>query len=416
MSKTVESVAVAKSKIYFETADEWFKTLVSGVVENFFPDRKLTFSIEMKPLRSLGGYCAWYEKPSHIVINSRHKNDGVDIAGIVAHEIVHLLVDKDIHGKEFQKEAKKAGLIMTYWNGYTEPTQKFAEKVVPTLEKCGYKAVYEGNDHPSWLMNLPDDFEPFLKFVKPSSDLWNKNLIGFEKKKNGKWGACPCFDSTGVAVDQRAVDTVCRQMEFLDKNVFAGQVPGKKPPFRFLCQSDAIGLADLFDMLNHVYFRKNSKKYKASFQAFYQLMKDEKTRIFDVNPVLFVPLGDSREEKIFALSKPKDDFYFSLSAQRHSFVSENQITQIRNLCLFLNKCLFWLKQPVKPSVLIRANRSGETVEEYCSYLSKKMAELFGVDPDGIRESEYLPFLEGFGDLISENKTTFWRTVYRRVMF
>ena len=266
-------------------------------------------------------------------------------------------------------------------------------------------------------MNFPDDFEPFfIRFVKNNPLLWQKNLVGFEKKKNGKWGACPCFDSTGGSVNQRAIDTVCRQLEFLDKTVFSGQHPGKKPPFRFLCQSDTIGLADLFDTLNRVYFRKNSKNYKASFQTFYHLMKDEKMRALDVKPDLFVPLGTCCEEEIFSLSKPKDDFYFSLSAQRHTFVSENQITQIRNLCLFLNKCLFWLKQPVKPSVLIRANRSGETVEEYCSYLSKKMAELFDVDPASVRESDYLPFLEGFGDLIRENKTTFLRTVYRSVMF
>lgn len=416
MSQTVETVSVAKSRIYFETTDEWFKTLVSDVVAIFFPERKLTFSIEMKPLRYLGGYCSWYKKPNHIVINSRYKNDGVTFAGIVAHEIIHVFVDKSIHGKEFQKEASKIGLLMLEWTGYTEPTQAFAEKIVPTLEKCGYTAVYEENAHPSWLMNFPDGFEPFLKFVKPSSDLWNKNLIGFEKKENGKWDACPCFDPTGVTVDRQAVDTVCRQLEFLDKTVFAGQQPGKKPPFRFICPSDAIGLDDLFDTLNRVYFRKNSKKYKASFQAFDQLMKDEKTRAFDVKPDLFVPLGDSREEEIFALSKPKDDFYFSLSAQRNTSVSENQITQIRNLCLFLYKCLFWLKQPVKPSVLIRANRSKETVEEYCSYLSKKLSELFGVDPSGICEKDYLPFLEGFGNLIRENKTTFWRIVYRRVMF
>ena len=41
-------LTVAKSTIFFKTTDEWFKTLVSGVVETFFPDKEMTFSIEIK--------------------------------------------------------------------------------------------------------------------------------------------------------------------------------------------------------------------------------------------------------------------------------------------------------------------------------------------------------------------------------
>ena len=56
MLKKEEMVTVAKSTIIFKTTDEWFKTLVSGVVETFFPDKELTFSIEMKSLESSGGW------------------------------------------------------------------------------------------------------------------------------------------------------------------------------------------------------------------------------------------------------------------------------------------------------------------------------------------------------------------------
>ena len=65
---------------------------------------------------------------------------------------------------------------------------------------------------------------------------------------------------------------------------------------------------------------------------------------------------------------------------------------------------------------MRANQPKENVEEYCSYLSRKLAELFGADPVGIRENEYLPFLEGFGNLIYENEAMLWRTVYKRDKF
>ncbi len=429
MTQQEETVSVAKSTIIFKTTDEWFKTLVSDVVEIFFPDKELTFSIKMKPLRCSLGYCDCTKSPNHIVINSRCKNDGVELAEIVAHEIIHVFA-AGVHGKEFQEEARKIGSVMLEWTGYTRPTQSFAEKIAPTLEKCGYTAFYGKYDSISVMMNVSDGFAPFFRFIKDNRSLWHKNLIGFEKKENGKWVAYPYYDEMCVAVNQQGLATVCRQLEFLDKTVFAKQTPIKKPSYRFIYPdadlSDNVEyvafvknkgrLGDLFYKLNRVYFRKNSKKYKASFQLFNQLMKDEKARAFDVKSDLFVPSGDSREEEIFALSKPKDDSCFSLSAQRHTSVSENQITQIRNLCLFLNKCLFWQKLPVKPSVLIRANRPEETVEEYCSYLSKKMAELFGVAPDSIRESEYLPFLEGFGDLICENKTAFWQTVYRRDRF
>ncbi len=428
MRQIEETVSVAKSTIIFKTTDEWFKTLVSGVVETFFSDKELTFSIEMKPLKTLYGYCS-FKKPCHIVINSRYKNDGVDFAGTIAHEIIHTFVDKDVHGKEFRKEAKQAELILTYWTGYTEPTQKFAEKIVPTLEKCGYTAVREKDAFRSEMMNVSDDFEPFVRFIKENPLLKRKNLIGFEKKKNGKWVGYPYYDETYFAVNRRAVDTICQQLEFLDKTVFAGQQLVKKQSYRFIYPDASLsdnveyiasikkrnGLSDLFYKLNRVYFRKNSKKYKASFQIFNQLMNDKKAEAFDVKPDLFMLLGTCHEE-VLTLSKPKDDFYFSLSAQQNTPISENQIIQIRNLCQFLYKCLFWMKQTVKRSVLIRANQPKENVEEYCSYLSRKLAELFGADPVGIRENEYLPFLEGFGNLICENEAMLWRTVYKRDKF
>ena len=56
-------------------------------------------------------------------------------------------------------------------------------------------------------------------------------------------------------------------------------------------------------------------------------------------------------------------------------------------------------------------------EEYCSYLSKKLAELFGADPAGVRESEYLPFLDDFGDLfVAKEKRFFPYLVYKRPVY
>lgn len=428
MRQIEETVSVAKSTIIFKTTDEWFKTLVSGVVETFFSDKELTFSIEMKPLESSGGWCATYKKPRHIVINNRYKNDGVHVAEIIAHEIVHVFVDEDVHGKVFRKETSKIGLVTRDWMGYTEATQKFAEKIIPTLEKCGYAAIREKDDSYG-VMNVSDDFEPFFRFINGTPSLWHKNVVGFEKKKNGEWVGYPYYDETYFAVNRRAVDTICRQLEFLDKTVFAGQQLLKKQSYRFIYPDASLsdnveyiasikkrnGLSDLFYKLNRVYFRKNSKKYKASFQIFNQLMNDKKAEAFDVKPDLFMLLETCHEE-VLTLSKPKDDFYFSLSAQQNTPISENQIIQIRNLCQFLYKCLFWMKQTVKRSVLIRANQPKENVEEYCSYLSRKLAELFGADPVGIRENEYLPFLEGFGNLICEKEAMLWRTVYKRDKF
>ena len=143
---------------------------------------------------------------------------------------------------------------------------------------------------------------------------------------------------------------------------------------------------------------------------FYSVLKDEKRGSIPVSEL--VPANE-----IFMLSKSNEEFSFSVSSQNQTDVSTSQIRQISGLCRFLSECLFPSKRPVKPHVLIRVNQPKENVETYSAYLSKKMAELFGVDPSGIRESDYLPFLEGFGNLICENeKVKFQRVIYRRVSF
>ena len=53
MTQQEETLSVAKSSIIFKTTDEWFKTLVSGIVETFFPDKELTFSIEIKQRKEI---------------------------------------------------------------------------------------------------------------------------------------------------------------------------------------------------------------------------------------------------------------------------------------------------------------------------------------------------------------------------
>ena len=55
MPKKEEKVTVAKSTIIFKTKTPWFVTLVSGLVETFFPDRKMTFGIDFSSLSFHGG-------------------------------------------------------------------------------------------------------------------------------------------------------------------------------------------------------------------------------------------------------------------------------------------------------------------------------------------------------------------------
>ena len=429
MLKKEETVSVAKSTIIFKTTDEWFKTLVSGVVETFFPDKELTFSIEIRKY-SKGdtlGCCFDKESPPHIVINSRYMgngkvlDNGIELAETIAHEIVHVFVYKDVHGKEFQKEVLKIGSVMTCKNGHTDATRWFAEKIIPTLEKSGFKPVgIDKDEYCSW-------------FIDDSSYYWfpdviPENRIVFLKGKNEQWIGQPCYDMTGVTVNQNAVDTVCQQLDFLDKTVFAEQTPANKPPYCFSIYSYTVAprLIDLFYTLDRVYFRKNTLRYKKCVQEFDRLVSDKTITSIDERAEIFLKDEDHGNvsvsktlpaDEIFTLSKSNNEFGFSLSARKNADISSKQIRQISGLCRFLAECLFPSKRPVRPHVLIRVNQPKENVETYSAYLCKKLAELFGVDPDSIRESEYLPFLEGFGNLICENeKVKFQRVIYKRVIF
>lgn len=416
MPKKEERVSVAKSTIIFKTTDEWFKTLVSGVVETFFPDKELTFSIEIRKY-SKGdtlGCCFDKESPPHIVINSRYMgngkvlDNGIELAETIAHEIVHVFVYKDVHGKEFQKEMLKIGSVMTCKNGHTEATRWFAEKIIPTLEKSGFKPVrIDKDEYYSWFI---DDSSYYWIL-----DFFPENWIVFLKGKNGQWIGQPCYDMTGFTVNQKAVDTVCQQLDFLDKTVFAEQKPANKPPYCFRIYSDDVSpcLVDLFYTLDRVYFRKNTLRYKKCVREFYRLASDKTITSINERAEIFLK-GEKTllADEIFLLAKSNGEFGFLLSARKDADISSKQIRQILSLCRFLSECSFPSKRPVQPHVLIRVNQPKENVETYSAYLSKKLAELFGVDPFGICENDYLPFLEGFGNLICENKLT----VYKRVSF
>ena len=203
MTQKEETLTVAKSTIIFKTTDEWFKTLVSGVVETFFPDKELTFSIEIKK-RKNGAYgtCFWFEAPSRIFINSWYHMDGIETAEVIAHEIIHVFA-KGLHGADFQKEAAKAGLIMLYKNGFTQPTQDFAEKISPVLKRL--EKEYP-NIFPDRTKNISDVF--FLI-----------------RKKRGEWLAYPEY-STGnsekVQIRQKALRLAVdlEISEQIDKKIF----------------------------------------------------------------------------------------------------------------------------------------------------------------------------------------------------
>lgn len=424
MPKKEEKVTVAKSTIIFKTTDEWFKTLVSGVVETFFPDKELTFSIEIRKYRKGGsyGYCAYMEIPQRIVINGWYIDKGlcgIELAETIAHEIVHALIMRG-HDKAFQREVLNIGSVMLDKNGYTEATRWFAEKIIPTLEKSGFKPVrIDKDEYYSWIFG--DSSYHWLL------DLFPENWIIFLKGKNGQWIGQPCYDMTGVTVNQKAVDTVCQQLEFLDKTVFAEQKPANESPYCFRIYSDDVSpcLVDLFYTLDRVYFRKNTLRYKKCVREFNRLVSDKTITSIDERAEIFLKDEDLGRvsvsktlpaDEIFSLSKLNEGVSFSVSSQNQTDVSTSQIRQISGLCRFLSECLFPSKRPVQPHVSIRVNQPKENVETYSAYLSKKMAELFGVDPSGICETDYLPFLEGFGDLICEKQTTFFKNVYRRVSF
>ncbi len=302
--------------------------------------------------------------------------------------------------------ALKIGLVMTDKNGHTDETRWFAEKVIPTLEKCGFKPVRIDKD-------VMIDNNSWFHSIFP------ENWIIFLKEKNGQWIGRPHYDMTGVTVNQKAVDTVCQQLDFLDKTVFAEQKPANEPPYCFRIYSDDVSpcLVDLFYTLDRVYFRKNTLRYKKCVREFNRLVSDKTITSIDERAEIFLK-GEKTlpADEIFLLSKSNGEFGFSLSARKDADISSKQIRQILSLCRFLSECLFPSKRPVRPHVSIRVNQPKENVETYSAYLCKKLAELFGVDPSGIRESDYLPFLEGFGDLICENKTTSFKNVYQRVSF
>lgn len=142
MTQKEEMLTVAKSTIIFKTTDEWFKTLVSGVVETFFPDKEMTFSIEIKKRKGPAlGVCCW-GNPRHIEINSRYMgngkilDNGIELAALIAHEIVHVFA-KGCHGLDFQKNAANIGLCWDemFTAGHTYPTREFAERIAPVLEQ-----------------------------------------------------------------------------------------------------------------------------------------------------------------------------------------------------------------------------------------------------------------------------------------
>ncbi len=313
MTQQEETVTVAKSTIIFKTTDEWFKTLVSGIVETFFPNRKLTFSIEMKKLKPrYGGFCR-LGKPHAIEINSLCSDGGIELAHIIAHEIVYLFT-KGGHKQDFLVAMQKIGVIRPdrprpvrhridqrminlCFSSIELPTQAFVEKIFPILEKSGF---------------MP--FE-FTEVPAPSPD----DLTAYSLKM-----LCPTYTEIRSCV----------------------------------------------------------KKIS--------------------------------DEEIFSLSKSTGEFGFSISARKKSDISERQVRQILSLCRFLTGCLFVSKMPMKTDILIRANQPKENIAEYCAYLSKKLAELFGVDLASVCESDYLPFLEGFGTLIGEtDKEVFRNLTFKR---
>ena len=383
----METIIVAQSVITFKTSDECLKKLVSGIVETFFPDKKMAFGIEMHKMSSWGGYCQG-KNPCRIVLNSKYADDGIKFAGIIAHEIIHVFIE-DNHGADYQKEALEAGLMMVSSSGTTIPTQEFGEKIIPVLEKSGYA------ERPCFHRNNADDDE-----------------ICFVKDDNGKWRA------SYSRYNKIAAGEVCRRLDFLEKNVFLNRKAEKKycfpywAPFHSLSscfpvfETDRLENTDfrsLLHTLNNLYFQKKSLQNEETLRIFDQLTKDKNAEIND-EKLKFVSVDKKvPETEIFSLSKQESGFDFSIAVRENANVYKKQIIQIEGLCRFLTKCLFWLKQPVKPHVLIRVNQPEETVEEYCSYLSLKLAELFGIDSDSISETEYLPFLEGFGNLICENQ-------------
>lgn len=389
MPKKEEKVTVAKSTIIFKTKTPWFVTLVSGLVETFFPDRKMTFGIDFSSLSFHGGECD--TEDNQILIDWRQKYDGIRLAGVIVHEIIHIVV-KGGHTVAFEKEARKAGLIMAHWNGYTVPSQEFGEKVIPILEKSGFLENH----------CLIED-----------KDKTNEDNVCFVKNDNGKWSGSYSH------YNKDAIEKVCRRLEFLDKNVFRF-MKGKIDPFylRFsfftsyrLENTDFTGL---FQSLNDLYFQQKSSKEEAR-RIFEQLIKDKSDELND-EKLEFVSVLEKRPVGEFlSLSRQANDFL--LLPQIQTNLSMVPIDQIRTLCRFLTECLFPSKQPVKSDVLLRINHPKESVEEYCSYLSKKLAELFGADPAGVRESEYLPFLDDFGDLfVAKEKRFFPYLVYKRPVY
>ena len=315
MTQQEETVSVAKSTIIFKTTDEWFKTLVSGIVETFFPNRKLTFSIEIKKLKPrYGGFCR-SGKPRAIEINSLYSDEGIELAHIIAHEIVHLFT-KGGHEQDFLAAMRKIGVIRPdrprpvrhrinerminpCFSSIELPTQAFVEKIFPVLEKSGF-TPFEFTEAPT---PSPDDISAYsLKMLSPT----------------------------------------------------------------------------------YTEIRSCVKKVS--------------------------------DEEIFSLSKSTGEFGFSISVRKKSDISERQVRQILSLCRFLTGCLFVSKMPMKTDILIRANQPKENIAEYCAYLSKKLAELFGVDLASVCESDYLPFLEGFGTLIGEtDKEVFRNLTFKRLV-
>lgn len=184
MTQKEETLTVAKSTIIFKTTDEWFETLVSGVVETFFPDKELTFSIEMKK-RKNGAYgsCDWERNPKHIVINNWYNMNGLTTAEVIAHEIVHVFA-KGVHGPDFRKESAKVGLILPYKNGFTQPTQDFAEKIAPVLKRLE--------------MKRPKFFPNRVEREKENTS----DVFFLKRKKRGEWFAYPEYSTGNPKKDQ----------------------------------------------------------------------------------------------------------------------------------------------------------------------------------------------------------------------
>ncbi len=387
--KKVEKLTVAKSTIIFQTTKTpWFKTLVSGLVETFFPDKKMTFSIDFSNLISRFRLGECYREDNQILIDWRRKYDGIELADVIVHEIIHALTKRD-HDDVFQKEARKAGLIMVHWKGSTVASQEFGEKVIPILEKCGF------------LEN---------RYLIEEEDGSAENNVWFVKNDNGKWSGSYSY------YNRDAIEKVCRRLEFLDKNVFRF-IKGKSclrvlrfPVFSSF-RLEKTDFSGLVHTLNDLYFQTKSPKEKA-LRIFERLMKDKQDELSDEKSEFVSVLETRPVGEFLSLSRRANDFFLLPQIQVNPSMIPTD--QIRALCRFLTECLFSSKQAVGSDVLLRINHPKETVEEYCSYLSKKLAELFGVDPACICEKDYLPFLEDFGDLfVAKEKRRFLHHVYKR---